>query len=116
MSEIRFDVTVPPSGDGCQECTASGGWWVHLRRCAACGHVGCCDTSPNHHATVHFEQTGHAVMQSFEPGEEWFWDFRTQQPVDGPRLAPPTSHPVAQPVPGPRDRVPANWRHEVGFD
>src|SRR5215218_91047 len=71
------DLGVPPSGSGCVDCDAAepAGWWVHLRRCAACGHVGCCDSSPEQHATRHFAETGHPVVQSFEPGEDWFWDY-----------------------------------------
>jgi CPA1 family monovalent cation:H+ antiporter len=56
---------------GCEECLASGSTWVHLRRCLACGHVGCCDSSPNRHATVHHLGTRHPVVQSFQPGESW---------------------------------------------
>ena len=105
-----IDVTLPPSGTGCVECEATGGWWVHLRRCAGCGHVGCCDTSPSQHATGHYRDTGHRYMQSFEPGEDWYWDFVTEEAGDGPALADPQSHPVDQTAPGPRERVPANWR------
>jgi hypothetical protein len=83
---------------------------VHLRRCAECGHVGCCDDSPNKHATAHWHETRHPVIQSFEPGEEWFWDYATDQEIDGPPLAPPTSHPLDQSVPGPADRLPASLR------
>lgn len=101
---------MPPSGTGCLECEQSGGWWLHLRRCAACGHIGCCDDSLSRHATAHATESGHAVIQSFEPGEEWFWDYRTQDFTEGPRLAPPGSHPVAQTVPGPAERVPADWQ------
>ena len=104
-----IDPTVPPSGTGCADCAAAGGWWVHLRRCAACGHVGCCDTSPAQHATRHFRTTGHPVVRSFEPGEAWFYDYRTQDFVDGPQLAPPDHHPEDQGVPGPRERVPPDW-------
>jgi hypothetical protein len=102
----------PPSGPGCVECdgAAPQGWWVHLRRCAECGHVGCCDSSPGRHATAHARSTGHRYIQSFEPGEDWFWSFRTRQAYDGPSLAPPTHHPEDQPAPGPRGRVPANWQ------
>ena len=105
----QINVEAPPSGAGCQECEAAGGWWVHLRRCAACGHVGCCDTSPEQHATRHANETGHRFMQSYEPGEEWFFDYVTEEVAQGPQLAEPTSHPEDQTVPGPRDRVPANW-------
>jgi len=108
-----FNTTAPPSGTGCAECDAVDGWWVHLRRCAACGHIGCCDSSPGTHATAHFEQTGHRVMQSFEPGEDWFWDFAAGEVVDGPALMPPTSHPSSQPAPGPRGRVPVDWRTRI---
>ena len=104
---------VPPSGPGCVECDASGGWWVHLRRCAACGHVGCCDSSPAQHASAHFLQTGHRLIQSYEPGEDWFWDFAANDYYDGPALAAPTSHPDDQPAPGPRGRVPADWRAHI---
>jgi len=58
---------------GCQECLAAGDSWVHLRLCVHCGHVGCCDSSKNRHATKHFHTTGHAVIQSLEPGEDWMW-------------------------------------------
>jgi len=105
-----IDATAPPSGTGCAECQGLGGWWVHLRRCAACGHIGCCDTSLGQHARRHFEQTGHRVVQSFEPGEDWFWDYGTDAAVDGPPLAPPTSHPEDQLTPGPRGRVRLDWR------
>jgi hypothetical protein len=108
-----IDPSVAPSGPGCVECEAVGGWWVHLRRCAECGHVGCCDSSPAQHATAHFATTGHAVVQSFEPGENWFWDFRRQQAIAGPELTPPTHHPLDQPTPGPAGRVPADWREHI---
>ena len=108
-----IDPTVPPSGTGCVECDADGGWWVHLRRCAQCGHVGCCDSSPAQHATAHFRETGHPVVQSFEPGEDWFWDYAAEGAVDGPELAPPTAHPEDQPAPGPRGRVPLDWRAHI---
>ena len=62
---------VTPSARGCEDCLKTGGAWVHLRLCKTCGHVGCCDSSPNRHATVHFQQTEHPIIKSFEPGEEW---------------------------------------------
>ncbi len=64
-----------PSAQGCEECLASGGVWVHLRLCLGCGHVGCCDNSPNRHATAHHRATGHPVIRSFEPGEEWAYCY-----------------------------------------
>jgi hypothetical protein len=108
-----IDPSVPPSGTGCAECEAAGGWWVHLRRCAECGHVGCCDTSPMQHATAHFRSTGHPVIRSFEPGESWFWDYGSESGFEGPALAPPDSRPLTQSVPGPADRVPADWRDHL---
>jgi hypothetical protein len=101
---------VEPREIGCVECLASGGWWLHLRRCAECGHIGCCDASPSQHATRHFHQSGHPVIASFEPGEDWFYDYEKEAVIDGPELAPPHSHPEDQPVPGPKGRVPRNWR------
>jgi hypothetical protein len=108
-----IDPSVSPSGTGCAECEAAGGWWVHLRRCATCGHVGCCDSSPEQHATAHFRSTGHAVVQSFEPGEDWFWDYDREVGLSGPPLAPPSARPADQPVPGPAGRVPADWRSKI---
>ena len=114
MSErAGIDPSVPPSGTGCVECDAAGGWWVHLRRCAQCGHVGCCDTSPAQHATAHFRETGHPVIRSFEPGEDWFWDYTTAEGFTGPELAPALAHPEEQTTPGPAGRVPAAWRAHI---
>jgi uncharacterized UBP type Zn finger protein len=62
---------VTPSARGCEDCLKTGDTWLHLRLCETCGHVGCCDSSPNRHATRHFRATGHPVIKSFEPGEEW---------------------------------------------
>ncbi len=112
-SREGIDPEAAPSGAGCVECEESGGWWVHLRRCAQCGHVGCCDSSPSQHATAHHEATGHPVMQSFEPGEDWFWDFVRSVGVVGPRLADPQARPDDQPVPGPAGRVPADWQDHL---
>lgn len=66
---------VTPSAQGCEECMMMGGSWVHLRICLTCGHVGCCDSSLNRHATKHFHTTGHPIMQSYEPGETWKWCY-----------------------------------------
>jgi len=110
-----IDPSVPPSGTGCVECDAGGGWWFHLRRCALCGHVGCCDDSLGKHATAHAGTTGHPVIRSFEPGEDWFWDYATSSLLEsGPDLAPPLSHPTSQPAPGPAGRVPSNWAELLG--
>ncbi len=66
---------VTPSAEGCQDCLRDGGTWVHLRMCLTCGHVGCCDSSPNRHATAHFRATGHPIVRSIEPGESWRWCY-----------------------------------------
>jgi Zn-finger in ubiquitin-hydrolases and other protein len=106
-----IDPSVAPSGAGCVECDDAGGWWFHLRRCAECGHIGCCDSSPSQHARAHAAASGHAVIRSYEPGEEWFWNFQTDQYYEyGPALAPPEHHPKDQPTPGPAGRVPPDWR------
>jgi hypothetical protein len=107
------DTGVAPSGAGCVDCDAVGGWWYHLRRCAACGHIGCCDTSPSQHASAHARASGHRYIRSFEPGEDWYLDYETEDMLDGPELAPPASHPDDQPVPGPAGRVPADWMKHV---
>ena len=93
MFNAQIDPVAPPSGPGCVECLEEGGWWLHLRRCARCGHIGCCDSSPSQHATKHAKLTGHAVIRSFEPGEDWFWDYESEQFCDGPDLVAPT-HPA----------------------
>jgi hypothetical protein len=108
-----IDENVPPSGEGCEECLAEGGWWLHLRRCADCGHIGCCDNSPKQHATRHQEADGHPVIQSFEPGEDWFYDYRSGAFFEGPKLPPPDSHPLSQPVPGPKGSVPPDWQSKL---
>jgi hypothetical protein len=105
-----IDPSVPPSGPGCVDCDAGGGWWFHLRRCTQCGHIGCCDSSPAQHADAHAQASGHPVVRSYEPGEDWYWNYRTKQYEESSvELAPPLSHPGDQPVPGPGDRVPADW-------
>jgi len=66
---------VAPKTRGCEECLAIGDPWVHLRLCLTCGHVGCCDSSKNRHATKHFRAIGHPIVQSMEPGESWRWCY-----------------------------------------
>jgi uncharacterized UBP type Zn finger protein len=73
-----------PTSAGCEECLALGDSWVHLRTCLSCGHVGCCDSSRNKHATKHFKATTHPVMQSAEPGEDWAWCFVDSEMLPGP--------------------------------
>jgi uncharacterized UBP type Zn finger protein len=70
------EVVDPPADiPGCEDCLKIGGWWVHLRMCQRCGHIGCCDNSPNRHATAHFHSTSHPVIRSVEPGEDWSWCY-----------------------------------------
>ena len=73
--------------DGCQECLESGDTWVHLRQCLQCGHVGCCDSSRNRHATRHFRDTGHPLVTSLERGERWIWCYEDQVLVAEPPTA-----------------------------
>ncbi|GAB3970606.1 UBP-type zinc finger domain-containing protein [Actinoallomurus acanthiterrae] len=61
--------------EGCEDCLRMGGRWVHLRLCLTCGHIGCCDSSPNKHATAHHHETSHPIVRSFEPGEDWRWCY-----------------------------------------
>ena len=75
LDQVR-DAT--PSADGCEDCLRIGDTWVHLRLCATCGHVGCCDSSKNKHATRHFQATGHPIIKSFQPGEDWGWCYVDQ--------------------------------------
>ena len=82
---------------GCEDCLRTGSQWVHLRMCLACGHVGCCDSSPNRHATRHFHDTQHPLMRSIEPGEDWGWCYVDEVELEGSELRPSTpSH-----APGP---------------
>jgi CPA2 family monovalent cation:H+ antiporter-2 len=69
---------VTPSARGCEDCLRSGDRWIHLRICMTCGHVGCCDSSPNKHATAHHRTVGHPIIKSLEPGESWGWCYPDQ--------------------------------------
>ncbi len=71
----------PRTPEGCEECLKSGSRWVHLRLCLSCGHVGCCDSSPNRHAAKHFHATTHPIVRSFEPGEDWRWCYADRMEV-----------------------------------
>jgi len=73
---------VAPHTQGCEECLKMGDTWVHLRLCMECGHVGCCDSSKNKHATKHFHRTKHPIMRSLEPGENWGWCFIDEVELD----------------------------------
>ena len=72
LDQIR---DVRPSAQGCEDCLRIGDTWVHLRECLSCGHVGCCDSSKNKHATKHYRGSGHPIVQSFQPGEDWIWRY-----------------------------------------
>jgi hypothetical protein len=112
--EITIDPSIPPSGTGCVECLATeDGWWFHLRRCAHCGHIGCCNSSPSQHASKHAEAAGHPIVRSFEPDEDWFYNFLTDEYLEGPDLTPPIEHPISQPTPGPAGRVPWDWENRL---
>jgi uncharacterized UBP type Zn finger protein len=69
---------LPESVEGCEECLAAGDGWLHLRICLECGHVGCCDDSPGRHASAHAQATGHPIIRSLEPREDWSWCFADQ--------------------------------------
>jgi Zn-finger in ubiquitin-hydrolases and other protein len=90
LEDIR---DVAPSGAGCVECLELGMRWVHLRRCTACGHVGCCDNSPGQHATGHFGTTTHPIIQSYEPGEDWYWCYVDEIAFELEGGQPSPSHP-----------------------
>ncbi|MGA2229068.1 MAG: UBP-type zinc finger domain-containing protein [Syntrophobacteraceae bacterium] len=70
-SHLEVVKAPPPGANGCEECLRTGDSWVHLRLCETCGHVGCCDSSKNKHATKHYHTTRYPVIRSFEPGETW---------------------------------------------
>lgn len=78
LGEIR-DVT--PTTRVCEQCVAMGSRWVHLRMCLTCGQVGCCDSSPNRHATAHFHESAHPIIRSVEPGESWRWCYVDEEVV-----------------------------------
>lgn len=88
-----IDPDAVPSAQGCEDCLASGGRWVHLRMCSSCGHVGCCDSSPGKHATAHHGATEHPLVRSFEPGEEWFWCYPDELVFELDGAPPAPSHP-----------------------
>jgi uncharacterized UBP type Zn finger protein len=74
IDEVQV-LELPEPIAGCEECLATGGHWVHLRMCQNCGHIGCCDSSPGRHATAHYRATGHPIVRSAEPGEDWSWCY-----------------------------------------
>ena len=83
---------LPDEIEGCEECLKAGDRWVHLRECMVCGKIGCCDNSPNRHATAHFHNAAHPIIQSYEPGEDWWYCYVDDLgfEVDG---APSFAHP-----------------------
>ena len=80
---IKYAKKTKPHSKGCEECLKMGDTWVHLRLCLECGHVGCCDSSKNKHATKHFHASKHPVVQSLEHGEQWMWCYIDEVFVDG---------------------------------
>ena len=92
-THVDLGTPVEPSATGCEDCLRMGARWVHLRLCMTCGHVGCCDSSPNRHATAHWRATEHPVVRSYEPGEDWWWCFPDGVLFDVPDAPPAPSHP-----------------------
>jgi hypothetical protein len=85
---------VEPSSEGCEDCLRIGGVWVHLRMCMTCGHVGCCDNSPNRHATAHWNtHPDHPIVRSYEPGEDWWWCYPDALLFEVEGAPPAPSHP-----------------------
>jgi len=86
-----------PNAKGCGDCLKTGDTWVELRLCESCGHVDCCDSSKNTHATKHFKSSHHPIIKSFEPGEDWGWCYvdqvyvETDWPIDGPAYHSPAA-------------------------
>jgi hypothetical protein len=74
--------SVTPSANGCEHCLEIGSTWVHLRLCMTCGLVACCDSSPHQHAKKHAASSGHAIVRSFEPGEDWMWCYADEVYID----------------------------------
>jgi uncharacterized UBP type Zn finger protein len=77
---------LPERVEGCADCLLTGDPWLHLRICLECGHVGCCDDSPNHHATAHAQSTGHPIIRSLQPGEIWSWCYVDELAMDIPQV------------------------------
>jgi hypothetical protein len=74
LASVRV-TALPARIEGCEQCLQTGGHWVHLRMCTACGRIGCCDSSPNRHASRHAAEAAHPIARSAEPGEEWSWCY-----------------------------------------
>jgi uncharacterized UBP type Zn finger protein len=95
LEHVRI-TQLPAEVEGCEDCLATGGVWLHLRICLECGHVGCCDDSPNRHATAHARATTHPIIRSLEPGEDWAWCY-----VDEVAMRIPTVHGATRIPPSP---------------
>ena len=78
----QIAITPPDEVAGCEDCLRTGDRWLHLRLCLTCGHVGCCDSSPNKHASAHAREAGHPIVRSAEPGEEWCWCYVDEVPFE----------------------------------
>ena len=85
---------VTPSAKGCEDCLKIGARWVHLRLCRTCGHVGCCDSSPNRHATAHFHATAHPIIEGYDPPEKWAWCYVDEVGFELGELATPQLGPI----------------------
>ena len=93
-SHVESVGNVEPSSVGCEDCMKPGGRWVHLRLCVTCGHVGCCDSAPNRHATAHHRQhADHPLIRSYEPGENWGWCYSDELFFEVEGADPSPSHP-----------------------
>ncbi|PXA91043.1 hypothetical protein DMC25_06680 [Caulobacter sp. D4A] len=99
-SHLSTIVVVTPSADGCEDCLKTGGWWVHLRLCRACGHVGCCDQSPGRHATAHFKATDHPIIEGYDPPEGWGWCYVDEVSFDLSEYKTPHPRPIKKWVEG----------------
>ena len=93
----QIEITeLPESVPGCEDCLRTGDGWVHLRICLSCGHVGCCDSSPNRHASAHAAASGHALIRSIQPGEDWSWCYVDEVAMEIPEV---TGEPRIPPSP-----------------
>lgn len=82
IDENLLGPSAPYHAKGCEDCLRTGDNWVHLRQCLQCGHIGCCDSSKNKHATKHFHASKHPIMRSLEPGETWAWCFADEVGIE----------------------------------
>jgi uncharacterized UBP type Zn finger protein len=93
-THVDLVADVVPSSAGCEDCLRIGGRWVHLRMCMTCGHVGCCDNSPNRHASAHYAANNdHPLIRSYEPGEDWWFCYADDLAFEIDGAPPAPSHP-----------------------